>query len=108
MLTDNKVLVEKAEDLPALMCVQRKAVPTIPTEEDFIKSNISSFGNQIGEITNHVTSMFSVRSRFDMESEEYKELTYRIQCGQLYQQNQYGFTFTARCPQKDLLNCWKP
>lgn len=108
MLTDNKVLVEKAEELPALMCVQRKAVPIIPTEEDFIKSNISSFGNQIGEITNHVTSMFSVRSRFDMESEEYKELTYRIQCGQLYQQNQYGFTFTVRCSQKDLLNCWKP
>ena len=31
--------------------------------------------------------MFEVRSHFNPESKEYKELSYRIRCGQLYQQN---------------------
>lgn len=87
MLTDNPVLVRCHKELPALMCAQRKAEKRISNEEDFIKSNIDSFGNEIGQTTNWVTSMFEVRSRFEPESEEYKILTYRIQCGQLYQQN---------------------
>lgn len=88
MLTDNRVLVNNLRDLPALMCVQRKAQKKIVTEEDFIAANIASFGNEIGRITNHITSMFDVRSRFPKDSEEYKVLDYRIQCGQLGQQNQ--------------------
>ena len=87
MLTDNPVLVRKAPKLPALMCVQRKAEAVIPTEDDFIQSNINSFGNEIGSITNRITSMYSVRSNFDISSDEYRQITYRIQCGQLYQQN---------------------
>lgn len=87
MLTDNRVLVDKLRPLPALMCAQRKAKKKISSEDDFIKSNIESFGNDIGKTTNWVTSMFEVRSRFPEDSEEYKILTYRIQCGQLYQQN---------------------
>ena len=89
MLTDNRVLVEKFEPLPALMCAQRKAEKVIPTEEDFINSNIASFGNDIGQTTNWITSMFEVRSKFPKESEEYQILSYRIRCGQLYQQNFY-------------------
>lgn len=87
MLTDNPVLVKKLKPLPALMCAQRRAEKTVPTEDDFIRSNIDSFGNDIGQTTNWITSMFDVRSGFSTDSKEYEELTYRIQCGQLYQQN---------------------
>lgn len=87
MLTDNDVLVRKHKAMPALMCVQRKASKCKPTESDFIASNIESFGNEIGQTTNWITSMFEVRAGFDSNSEEYRALSYRIKCGQLYQQN---------------------
>ena len=87
MLTDNKVLIDKLEPLPTLMCAQRKASKTVPEEDDFVRSNIESFGNGIGQTTNWITSMFEVRSHFPKGSYEYDVLSYRIQCGQLYQQN---------------------
>ena len=87
MLTDNDVLVKKLTPLPALICAQRKAQKRISTEEDFITSNIESFGNEIGQTTNWITSMYEIRAGFNEDSEEYKTLSYRIQCGQLYQQN---------------------
>ncbi len=87
MLTDNNVLVKKLKPQPALMCAQRKADKKISTDYDFIKSNIESFGNDIGQTTNWITSMFEVQSHFEKNSQEYKTLAYRIQCGQLYQQN---------------------
>lgn len=87
MLTDNEVLLRRHKPLPALMCAQRKAEKRISTEDDFIRSNIESFGNDIGKTTNWITSMFEVQAGFDPESEEYKALAYRIMCGQLYQQN---------------------
>ena len=87
MLTDNKILVEKLRPLPALMCAQRKAKKRISTEDDFIQSNIDSFGNEIGATTNWITSMFEVKSHFKPGSKEYETLEYRIRCGQTYQQN---------------------
>ena len=87
MLSDNKVLVRKLQPLPALMCAQRNAVKIVPQEEDFIRSNIESFGNDIGQTTNWITSMFEVQSHFPKGSVEYEILSYRIRCGQLYQQN---------------------
>ena len=87
MLTDNKILVEKCIRTPAIVCEQKKAPSRIPTEQDVIQSNIDSFGNEIGRITNYVTSMYEVASRFDEDSVEYKELQYRIMCGQLIQQD---------------------
>ena len=87
MLTDNNVLVNKLNSLPALMCAQRRATKKIPTEDDFIRSNIESFGNDIGQTTNWITSMFEVRAGFEKGSLEYDILSYRIQCGQLFQQN---------------------
>ncbi len=87
MLTDNPVLLENHKPLPSLMCVQRKAEKTVPTEEDFIRSNIQSFGNDIGKITNRITSMYEVLSRYPKGSREYEILSYRIKCGQLFQQN---------------------
>lgn len=87
MLTDNRILVERHIDTPTLVCAQRRANKKVVEEEDVIRSNIESFGNDIGKTTNWITSMFEVQSHFDSTSEEYKELAYRIQCGQLYQQN---------------------
>ena len=87
MLTDNNVLVNKLEPLPTLMCAQRRATKKISQEEDFIHSNIESFGNDIGQTTNWITSMFEVRADFPKHSKEYEILSYRIRCGQLYQQN---------------------
>ena len=69
------------------MCMQRKADKCIPTEEEMIKANINSFGDDIGKITNRVTSMFDVQAQFDKDSPEYKVLDYRIKCGQHFQQN---------------------
>lgn len=87
MLTDNDVLIRKHRDLPVIMCVQRKARKMIPTEDDIVRSNIASFGNEIGQITNRVTSMFEVKSHFPAGSKEHSVLEYRIRCGQLVQQN---------------------
>jgi hypothetical protein len=87
MTTDNPVLLRRFKPLPTLMCAQKTAEKKIPQEEDFINSNIASFGNEVGKITNRVTSMYEVRSKFKEGSEEYNELTYRIRSGQLYQQD---------------------
>lgn len=87
MLTDNEILVDRLKVLPALMCVQRKGEKRIVTEADFIQANIDSFGDDIGKTTNWITSMFDVQARFDKDSPQYKELDYRIKCGQLFQQN---------------------
>lgn len=90
MLTDNPVLVGHLEELPALMCSQRKADQKVVSEEDSIRANIESFGDDIGRTTNWITSMFEVRAGFQKDSKEYKELSYRIQSGQLLQQNKWA------------------
>lgn len=85
--TDDRVLIDKWVNEPVVLCVQRKCEKKVPTEKDFIESNISGFGDNIGRTTNRITTMFDVRSKFEQGSKEYDELTYRIICGQLYQQN---------------------
>lgn len=87
MLTDNDVLIRNHRNLPAIMCVQRKAKKMVPTEEDTVNSNIASFGNEIGQVTNRTTSMYEVQSRYNQTDKEYNVLSYRIMCGQLIQQN---------------------
>ena len=86
-LTDNPVLVRRTRNLPVIMCQQGNAQKIVPTEDDFIASNIIGFGDDIGKITNRITAMFDVQSQFEPGSEEYEELAYRIQSGQLLQQN---------------------
>lgn len=87
MLTDNPVIVRRLPDEPALMCVQRKADKHLIDEPLLIQANIDSFGSDIGQTTNRITSMYEVRSHYDTGSEEYQVLDYRIKSGQLYQQN---------------------
>ena len=69
------------------MCVQKTAEKIIPTIYDLNKSNKDGFGDEIGITTNNITPMFDVLTDFDENSDEYKEIMYRIMCGQNYQQN---------------------
>lgn len=85
--TSFPLLVNNTKELPAVVCVQRKAPKCVPTEDHLMQSNIASFGNAVGEVTNKITSMFEVQARFEKGSREYNILDYRIKCGQLYQQN---------------------
>lgn len=86
--TNNNVLKRRYRELPAIECVQRNTSKIVVTEESVKKTNKNGMGNQVGTITNYVTSMMEVQSHFEKESKEYKELEYRIGCGQLYQQNE--------------------
>lgn len=72
--------------MPAIECVQRNAAKIIITEKEVKKTNKNGMGNDVGIITNYVTSMMEVQSNFRKDSKEYNELEYRIACGQLFQQ----------------------
>ena len=85
--TNNKVLLESFEYKPTLMCLQDSVEKKIPTEVDYIKSDINGFGDSIGSVTNKATNMISLREQFDQDSEEYERLTYRISTMMNYQQN---------------------
>lgn len=85
--TNNKVLLDSFEYKTTLMCIQDSVPKTIPTESDYIKSDINGFGDSIGSVTNKATNMISLREKFAPDSEEYKRLTYRISTMMNYQQN---------------------
>lgn len=97
MLTDNRILVENIRPTRTIFCIQRNAEKVAPTEETQIKSNLASFGDDIGKTTNKVTAMYDVQSYFPKGSAEYETLEYRIQSGQLYQQNQQRFLRAEMC-----------
>ena len=102
--TSFRLLVENTKQLPAVVCVQRKAPKCIPTEDDIMQSNINSFGNAVGEVTNKITSMFEIQARYPRDSREFRVLDYRIKCGQLYQQNQIDKTKGIEA--KDMPDKW--
>lgn len=77
------MLVDNVRQTPTIFCVQRKGAKIDVLEDDLIRSNIASFGDDIGRTTNWITSMFDVQAQYDEDSEEYKILDYRIKCGQL-------------------------
>lgn len=85
-ITKEKFVIRFPKRSRTIVCVQRKAEKIIPTEEDIIKANKLAFNDDIGVITNHVTSMFDVQAGFEKGSKEYETLSYRIMCGQHYQQ----------------------
>lgn len=87
LTTNNEVLINNFRPQPSIMCIQRKAEKVDVTEDLLIQSNINSFGDDIGRTTNWITTMFDVQAGYDINSEEYKVLDYRIKCGQLFQQN---------------------
>lgn len=85
--TDSEIIIGNIKKLPAVICKQKPAPKNICGFDDYVTANINGFGDDIGGITNKVTSMICLQSNFDKESDEFKELEYRILCGQLYQQN---------------------
>lgn len=85
--SNNLVLLDAFEYKDTLMCVQDKMPKKVPTEEDFISSDINGFGDSIGSVTNRGTNMISLREKFSPDSEEYKRLEYRISTMMNYQQN---------------------
>lgn len=87
MCTDNPIIVNNTKNSPTIICIQKKAEKKVPTEEDIIESNKLAFNDDIGIVTNHVTSMIEVQSGYKSGTPEYETLSYRIMCGQLYQQN---------------------
>lgn len=84
--SNNAVLKRRYKLLPAIECVQRNTSKVVVTEKKVLKTNKNGMGNQVGTITNYVTSMMEVQSHFEKDSKEYQELEYRIECGQLFQQ----------------------
>lgn len=87
MCTDNPVLLRNTENAPAIICIQKKSEKIIPTEGDIITANKLGFNDDIGVVTNYVTSMIERRAAYKESDPEYKTLKYRIMCGQMYQQN---------------------
>ena len=85
--TNNEVLLNAFEYKDTLMCIQSKMPKKVPTEDDFIISDINGFGDSIGSVTNRGTNMISLREKFDKNSEEYARLQYRIRTMMNYQQN---------------------
>ena len=83
---DNNVLFSNTRRLPTLLCMQKSAIKKVVNESDLVKANKAGFGDDIGTTTNRITSMIEVLAGFKEDSEEYKELMYRIQCGQHFQQ----------------------
>lgn len=90
--SDNKILINKFVNTPAIMCVQHSAVKKEITEDELRCSNKLSFGNGIGAITNRITSMYDLLCLYAPESKEYAVLSYRIMSGQLYQQSEIDKT----------------
>lgn len=86
-ITDNPILVRNTKDNPTIMCVQRRADKFVVTPDMLVKSDMASFGNDIGKITNDITSQIDIVSRYPEGSIENDTLRYRIICGQTFQQN---------------------
>lgn len=87
MCTDNQIILKNTLNSPTIICLQKNAEKIIPTEKDIIAANKLAFNDDIGVVTNYITSMIEVQSGFPVDSVEYQVLAYRIMCGQLYQQN---------------------
>ena len=87
MCTDNPVLLKNTLNSDSIICIQKKAGKKIVTEEDIIAANKLGFTDEIGVVTNYITSMIERQSAYEEDDEEYKTLAYRIMCGQMYQQN---------------------
>lgn len=86
--TNNPVMLRNYKFLPAIQCVQRKAVKQVVTDSLVRKSNYKGLGNGVGKITNDVSSMIDILFGLQFGTLEYELLNKRILCGQLFQQNE--------------------
>ena len=86
MCTDNPIILKRTLNSPTIICLQKRAEKIVPEESDIVEANKIGFNDEIGEVTNRITEMIVRRDSFPVDSEEYKKLSYRIMCGQHYQQ----------------------
>lgn len=89
--TNNEVLLNKFRKLLPINCVQKTSKKVIidkSAEDLIVQSNKNGMGNKVGQITNRITNMMDLLAKFEKDSKEYKELSNRILCGQLFQQNE--------------------
>lgn len=85
--TDNYVLLKNTRDTLPIVCTQKKCDKVVINNNNLIEADMNGFGDDIGVITNKITAMFDIQCLFDKNSMEYKELEYRIMCGQKFQQD---------------------
>ena len=83
MDTDNPIILKHTKNSPTIICTQRKAEKIIPTEKSIIEANKLAFNDDIGTVTNRVTTMIEIQANPDLPKEMYDELSDRIMCGQL-------------------------
>lgn len=86
MDTDNPIILKRTKNSPTIVCTQRKAAKIVPTEKSIIEANKLAFNDDIGTVTNRVTTMIERQSDPDLSDEAYDVLSYRIMSGQNYQQ----------------------
>ena len=85
--TNNNVMIENFKNTPVILCVQKTAEKKIlddpeKTEQILLESNKLGFGDEIGQVTNRITSMFDVLCNFEPGSKEYETISYRIMASQ--------------------------
>jgi hypothetical protein len=79
LTTDNKYIVKSVDKtLPPITYDKATVKEQTLTDTNFAKMDARSFNTKIGFITNLATSFFCLREQYDENSEEYKELTRRI------------------------------
>lgn len=86
--TNNSVLKRAVNNTKIIVCEQATAQKAIPNRELYIQADKNGFGNKIGGITNKGTSLYEVLSKFEPESEQYKEVMFRIMSIQKGQQDE--------------------
>lgn len=86
--TNNKVIMRTTRDELAIVCEQKSTPKENITDVKLRKSNKNGFGNEVGSITNKVTTMYDVLASLEKGSKEYNELMRRIICGQALQQEE--------------------
>ena len=85
--TNNNVLLSAYKYTNAIDCVQRKGEKKVVKRNDIRKSNRLGLGSEVGTITNRVSAQIDKLALLQVGTKEYNELSKRILCGQLYQQN---------------------
>ena len=91
----DKVLLEVQKPTLPVFCEAVKGIKTVcDTLEPLIQANVLALNDKkynIGSCINKITSMFSVRSQFDKDSREYKELNDRLLMGLMISQGYIDF-----------------
>ena len=104
--TSNEIIINGTYELPAINCIGNTSTKkAYITREDYIAAIKGGFGNKVGSITNFGSSCYDTLSKFSKDSDEYKEIDYRIKCIQYYQQESIDSAKNGK-PPKPLPKEW--